>query len=267
MRTIDIFVRDHAGHPLHDAEISFTMDGVPAGSIPSSEGRGRISLPDRDSVVEVTATYGAITDTVKLSPQQDDYTFNFEVEPMKQPIPKTSPDLIDAFIIVVIAAAIDIFAFSMATQFINNPAFQKLPSFITDAYTAMWTSVVGGAAGIGAAALKAFTRKPGQQTPNYLLYVLLTALGLLVVIVGLAFVATKLSPVQAKAPETVVTYRICSGEYERACLPHDIYQYCGFDVNAWARERCNSYKSVRLDTRGGNKCGYSIDQVICTGPK
>jgi hypothetical protein len=68
-------------------------------------------------------------------------------------------------------------------------------------------------------------------------------------------------------PPITVTYRVCSGEYERACQTHDTYLYCYSDVGAWARARCTSWTVQRLNTYGGNKCGYSIDAVICTGPK
>jgi hypothetical protein len=70
-----------------------------------------------------------------------------------------------------------------------------------------------------------------------------------------------------KPPPTTVTYRVCSGEYEKSCQKHNAYLYCGDDVAAWARRRCTSSTVQRLSTYGGNKCGYSIDAVICTGPK
>jgi hypothetical protein len=62
-------------------------------------------------------------------------------------------------------------------------------------------------------------------------------------------------------------YRICSGEYERACQTHDVYLYCYTNIDAWAKDRCSNYTSRRLNTYGGNKCGYSLDEVICYGPK
>ena len=70
-----------------------------------------------------------------------------------------------------------------------------------------------------------------------------------------------------KPPPTTVTYRVCSGEYEKSCQKHNAYLYCGDDVAAWARRRCTSSTVQRLSAYGGNKCGYSIDAVICTGPK
>jgi hypothetical protein len=188
MRTIDIFVRDRNGLPIPGASIDFFLNGAPAGQVPISEGRGRIEDVGPGDSVEVLAKFGGEQKRVKLGPQQNSFTFNFEVD-MDPPRPKVQPDLIDAFIILLLAAAIDIFVFAMATQFINSPIFQKLPGFITDAYSAIWSSIVAGGAGIGAAILKALTRPAGSQTPNYLFYAVFTALGLIFVILGLAFVA------------------------------------------------------------------------------
>jgi hypothetical protein len=46
---------------------------------------------------------------------------------------RPTPDLADAFIILLLAAALDIFVFWLASQAVGNPVFDKLPSFITDA--------------------------------------------------------------------------------------------------------------------------------------
>lgn len=62
-------------------------------------------------------------------------------------------------------------------------------------------------------------------------------------------------------------YTVCSGEYERACQAHDAYLYCYSDVQAWANARCGSSIVQRVNTYGGNRCGYAIDRVICTNPK
>lgn len=75
---------------------------------------------------------------------------------------------------------------------------------------------------------------------------------------------------QPKPPPPVlplVTYKVCSGEYENRCQQHDVYLYCYSDVGAWASARCSSSNVTRYNTYGGNKCGYSMDLVTCTGPK
>jgi hypothetical protein len=85
-------------------------------------------------------------------------------------------------------------------------------------------------------------------------------------IMVIAPTVTKQSP--ATPPQLAsTTFRICTGEYERACQAHDVYLYCGASIEAWAKDKCTSYQVLRLNTYGGNKCGYSIDQLVCEGPK
>ena len=65
------------------------------------------------------------------------------------------------------------------------------------------------------------------------------------------------------------TVTVCSGEYERACQAHESYVYCYTDLKAWATNFCRpangngDHTILHLNTYGGNKCGYSIDRVIC----
>ena len=35
----------------------------------------------------------------------------------------------------------------------------------------------------------------------------------------------------------------------------------------WAKARCTSFTLRNLEIYGGNKCGYSIDELTCFGPK
>jgi hypothetical protein len=76
------------------------------------------------------------------------------------------------------------------------------------------------------------------------------------------------SPAQPPSPPNPpIIYRICTGEYERACQPHEVYLYCYTPVESWAKDRCTTFTVRRLNTYGGNKCGYSLDEVICNGPR
>jgi hypothetical protein len=74
------------------------------------------------------------------------------------------------------------------------------------------------------------------------------------------------SPAPTHIADTV-TYRACSGEYESACQAHDVYFYCGADIDSWAKARCGTHSIQRIATYGGNKCGYAIDQVTCVSPQ
>lgn len=62
------------------------------------------------------------------------------------------------------------------------------------------------------------------------------------------------------------TYRFCFGEYERACQTHDIYDYCYTDQHKWANAHCSTHQIVSVTSYGGNKCGYTIFDVVCENP-
>ena len=74
------------------------------------------------------------------------------------------------------------------------------------------------------------------------------------------------------APQnTSTTLRLCQGEYENACGPHDGYQYCYEDPNKWAASTCQTLGGkalgvARVSSRGGNKCGYDLFTVVCSIP-
>jgi hypothetical protein len=73
------------------------------------------------------------------------------------------------------------------------------------------------------------------------------------------------SPFLPSVPAPVqAVYKICSGEYKGPCPSDALYQYCYFSVEDWAKGKCSSYKINRLATFGGNKCGYSVDEIVCT---
>ena len=72
------------------------------------------------------------------------------------------------------------------------------------------------------------------------------------------------TPTAATKQEITRSFRVCTGEYERACDPHDAYLYCYVDVNAWAKAKCDRFKIQQLNSRDGNKCGYSLYEVLCT---
>jgi hypothetical protein len=111
---------------------------------------------------------------------------------------RTSPDLIDVFIILLLASAIDIFVFTMATQFIGSSTFERLPTFLTDAYSAIWTSAASGAAGIGLLIVKTLALRR-QEHPNYFLLALAAALTLMVAVIAMAVASKFLNPAPAAA--------------------------------------------------------------------
>lgn len=101
---------------------------------------------------------------------------------------RTEADLLSSLVVILISVGVTIFVFWASSQFLSRDTFSKLPSFLTDSYKAIWSSVVTGAAGIGLAILKAIASK-GQPQPNYLKLIGVTTAGLVVIVIGLVIFA------------------------------------------------------------------------------
>jgi hypothetical protein len=61
----------------------------------------------------------------------------------------------------------------------------------------------------------------------------------------------------ASDPTLTVQLRVCEGEYERNCPPHDVYIYCYESADKAAAQRCQKFSQTNRQSSGGNKCGYS----------
>lgn len=138
-----------------------------------------------------------------------------------------------------------------------------------------------GTAGIGIIAWLIFAGLP-PQTPPPPYSIIVLALLIIAVLASSVAVGSeaakrsntpldlgspKTSPqkTEAKGKQDVTrVLRVCTGEYERACQPHDAYLYCYVDVSAWAKGRCEKSSVQQLNSRGGNKCGYALYEVLCT---
>jgi hypothetical protein len=64
----------------------------------------------------------------------------------------------------------------------------------------------------------------------------------------------------------IVIYKTCAGELRSMCPSDALCQYCGFSVSEWAKTRCASFTTQRLDSYGGNKCGYIAAEGAVIGP-
>jgi hypothetical protein len=91
----------------------------------------------------------------------------------KESTTQPKPDLTDSLIILLISAAITIFIFWISSQYLGQENFARLPDWIVGTYKGIWSSVVTGTVGIGAALLKAFTSRARPQ-PHYLKYIGIT---------------------------------------------------------------------------------------------
>jgi hypothetical protein len=123
---------------------------------------------------------------------------------MKDRVTRTAqPDVVDVFIILLLASAVVIFLFWMATQFTNNPVFQKLPEFVSGAYSGVWTSIATGTAGIGLVVVKYLSQRQRDHI-NYFFYVLSTAAGLFVLILATSFISLVIQKQDRGSPKPSV---------------------------------------------------------------
>jgi hypothetical protein len=67
-------------------------------------------------------------------------------------------------------------------------------------------------------------------------------------------------------PTIVKDVRVCVGEYEGSCPPHDVFVGCS-NPNVWAANACIKFTSVKLSDVSGNKCGYALFQIACSQAK
>jgi|ERR1035437_3078641 hypothetical protein len=94
----------------------------------------------------------------------------------------SAPGFLDSIIIILVSAALVLFLLWATSRTQRIPVFEQLPDWLKSSYNAVWTSAVSGATGIGLAIVKVFTRKPDDPRPNYLLWIMVVTVILLILI-------------------------------------------------------------------------------------
>jgi hypothetical protein len=121
--------------------------------------------------------------------------------------------LTDSLIIILISGALVIFVLWAASRLMGLNLFENLSPWLERSYNAVWTSVVSGGAGIGLVLLKAFRRRPDQESPNYLMLIGIWSLSMLLVIVLLPRVLMFASQVSGSKPTYTVETSLVSGGF------------------------------------------------------
>jgi predicted acylesterase/phospholipase RssA len=60
-----------------------------------------------------------------------------------------------------------------------------------------------------------------------------------------------------------ISLQICQGQFSDQCPANSVWLGCGADIANFISSQCASSTSTRISSRGGNQCGYSVDQVLC----
>jgi hypothetical protein len=104
-------------------------------------------------------------------------------EPGVTPTPGHQFSLLDTVIILLIACSIVIFVFTIGAKFLGRDTFDKLPDFLKDSYSALWSAgVVAGGALVGSV-IDALSKRESTRA-SFITYVFVTTLLLMVLIVG-----------------------------------------------------------------------------------
>ena len=167
---------------------------------------------------------------------------------------RTPPGLTDSLIIILIAGALVIFILWATSRLMALNLFENLSPWLERSYNAVWTSVVSGTAGIGLVIVKAFRRRPDQESPNYLMLIGIWALSMLLVIVLLPRVLLFASQVGAGAPSYSVETSLVSGGFAPSFmggLPQLPGTQCGQTTIGFSQSQVavqvNEWTEVRWD--------------------
>ncbi len=63
-------------------------------------------------------------------------------------------------------------------------------------------------------------------------------------------------------PSPPQTLLVCEGEHQIRCPPGAAYVPC-YTFDSWAGSRCSRYIKKQVTSVSGNKCGYSVSEVLC----
>lgn len=102
------------------------------------------------------------------------------------PAKREKLDLLDTVLILFVSCAVVMFLFWISARFLNRDNFERLPGFITDSYSALWSAGISGGVGIGGALAKYFFEKE-KSSANFLSSVFMTVLLLISSVIGIVF--------------------------------------------------------------------------------
>jgi hypothetical protein len=107
--------------------------------------------------------------------------------------------LLDAVIIILISCSILIFVFTIGAKFLGQQTFDKLPDFIKDSYSAIWSAgVVAGGALVGSV-VDALSKQASSKG-NFVAYILGTTLLIMLLIVGTVELSRSIEGPQFSVP-------------------------------------------------------------------
>jgi hypothetical protein len=115
--------------------------------------------------------------------------------------------LLDTIIIILTSCSLVIFVFTIGAKFLHQDTFDKLPDFIKNSYSALWSAgVVAGGALVGSVIDALAKRESSKQ--SFILYIMVTTLLIMTLIVGTIELARSIDEPRFAAPSGAATIAI-----------------------------------------------------------
>ena len=107
--------------------------------------------------------------------------------------------LLDAVIVILTSCSILIFVFTIGAKFLGHATFDKLPDFIKDSYSAIWSAgVVAGGALVGSV-VDTLSKSPSTKA-NFIVYILATTILIMALIIGTVELSRSIEGPQFSVP-------------------------------------------------------------------
>ena len=97
--------------------------------------------------------------------------------------------LLDTMIVILTSCSIIIFIFTIGAKFLGRDTFDKLPDFLKDLYSALWSAGIVASGALAGSVLDTLSKRESTKT-SFITYIMITTILIMALIVG-----TELLPV------------------------------------------------------------------------
>jgi len=103
--------------------------------------------------------------------------------PQSKFAPSRQLSLLDAVIIILASCSVVIFVFTIGAKFLGRDTFDRLPDFLKDSYSALWSAGVVAGGALAGSVVDALSRRESTKA-NFIFYIMGTTIAIMILIVG-----------------------------------------------------------------------------------
>lgn len=119
--------------------------------------------------------------------------------PAKRLPPSRQLSLLDAVIIILASCSVVIFVFTIGAKFLGRDTFDKLPDFLKDSYSALWSAGVVAGGALTGSVIDALSKRESTKG-NFILYIMGTTIAIMILIVGTIELTKSTEPPRFSVP-------------------------------------------------------------------